>query len=264
MTTLLKAEDISVAIDGRVILNPSSFSVKKGELVGIIGPNGAGKSTMVKALCAMTPLASGKVYLKDQQIHTLPDKDRARMLAYMPQNTNVNFAYTVKDIVMTARYPYLKWWEQESQDDEKIVEESMRYMGVQHLANQQITDISGGERQRVILSKILAQQTDILVLDEPTAALDMGYADEIFQYCKQLCSEGKTILVVEHDLERVSKFCHRLLLIHDGRIVANGTPQEVLTEANLLEAFSTETSVYKDPFYDIMRIYVHKRAERDL
>ena len=144
-----------------------------------------------------------------------------------------SFDYEAIDIVMTARYPYLKWWQQEGPGDKAIVEKAMKEVGVYHLRHRSVQNLSGGERQRVFLAKALAQQTEVLLLDEPTAALDLVYADDIFHEGRRLCDEGKTILIVVHDLELAAKYCTKLVLVSDGHIVDVGTPREVLTAENL-------------------------------
>lgn len=138
---------------------------------------------------------------------------------------------------MTARYPFLKWWQNESANDENVVEAVMKNVGIWHLRDRAVNELSGGERQRVFLAKALAQETELLLLDEPTAALDLVYADEIFRQGRQYCESGKTIFIVVHDLELAAKFCTRLLLISEGHLVADGLPKEVLTAKNLKKLF---------------------------
>lgn len=261
--TVYKASHISVAINGHNIIKDASLEVFQGELIGIIGPNGSGKSTFLKALRGILELSEGTVEIQGDAIGNLEEKEIARRVAYMQQHNTIDFGYTAKEIVLTARYPYLKWWENEKASDNAIVEQSMKYTGVWQYKDTKINEVSGGERQRIFLAKTLAQNTDILFLDEPTAALDLVYADEIFRHCVQLCQKGKTILFVVHDLEMAAKFCTRLVLFKEGKIVGDGTPKDVLTSDNLQYAFGLHASVYEDSQYPQLRIYIHDNTRKE-
>lgn len=258
----LEISQLGVNLQGKSILKNCSFTANAGEFVGIVGPNGAGKSTLLKALRGLIPISTGSISVDGVLLSTMKDKSIARQIAYMQQNLDVGFGYSAKEIVMTARYPYLKWWENESKADESIAEEMMRFTGVWHLRDHAINSVSGGERQRIFLAKVLAQESQILLLDEPTAALDMVYEDEIFRFCKNLCDKGKTIVVVVHDLEIAAKFCSRILMISKNTIVADGLPEQVLQADNLKEFFQLSSSVYEDPFFGQLRIFVYPAGEK--
>ena len=175
----LDVQSLSVTLGENHILKDASFSIDSGEFVGIIGPNGSGKTTLLKTLRGLYPASGGQVLWDGKSIVSMSDKDIAHHVAYMQQSVNVSFDYEAIDIVMTARYPYLKWWQQEGPGDKAIVEKAMKEVGVYHLRHRSVQNLSGGERQRVFLAKALAQQTEVLLLDEPTAALDLVYADDI-------------------------------------------------------------------------------------
>ena len=239
----LDVQSLSVTLGETAILKDASFSIDSGEFVGIIGPNGSGKTTLLKTLRGLYPASGGQVLWDGKSIASMSDKDIAHHVAYMQQSVNVSFDYEAFDIVMTARYPYLKWWQQEGPEDKAIVEKAMKEVGVYHLRHRSVQNLSGGERQRVFLAKALAQQTEVLLLDEPTAALDLVYADDIFHEGRRLCDEGKTILIVVHDLELAAKYCTKLVLVSDGHIVDVGTPREVLTAENLRNAFHLSAAV---------------------
>ena len=219
---------------------------------------------MLKALRGLYPTSGGDVLWDGKSISSLSDKEIAHHVAYMQQSVNVSFDYEAIDIVMTARYPYLKWWEQEGPEDKVIVEQAMKEVGVYHLRNRSVQSLSGGERQRVFLAKALAQQTEVLLLDEPTAALDLVYADDIFHEGRRLCDEGKTILIVVHDLELAAKYCTKLVLVSDGHIIDVGTPREVLTADNLRAAFHLSAAVYDDPYFKQQRIFVFPKGTTDI
>ena len=260
----LDVQSLSVTLGETTILKDASFSIDSGEFVGIIGPNGSGKTTLLKTLRGLYPTSGGDVLWDGKSIASLSDKEIAHHVAYMQQSVNVSFDYEAIDIVMTARYPYLKWWEQEGPEDKVIVENAMKEVGVYHLRHRSVQSLSGGERQRVFLAKALAQQTEVLLLDEPTAALDLVYADDIFYEGRRLCDEGKTILIVVHDLELAAKYCTKLVLISDGRIVDVGTPRDVLTADNLKAAFHLSAAVYDDPYFKQQRIFVFPKGTTDI
>lgn len=254
---IIEAKDVFVSVQDRVILEKCSLTVNKGEFIGIIGPNGSGKTTFLKSLRGIQPIRQGQILLYGHVLTHLSDKNIARQVAYMQQSVKVGFDYSVKDIVMTARYPYIAWWQNSTVEDSQIVENSMRFTGVWELRGKSIQSISGGERQRVFLAKALAQDTDILLLDEPTAALDIGYADDMFRHCQELCNAGKTIIIVVHDLEMAAKFCSRLVLFAKGQIIADGAPDIVMNAENLGKAFHISSTVYEDTLFRQRRIYVY-------
>ena len=260
----LDVQSLSVTLGETAILKDASFSIDSGEFVGIIGPNGSGKTTLLKTLRGLYPASGGQVLWDGKSIASMSDKDIAHHVAYMQQSVNVSFDYEAIDIVMTARYPYLKWWQQEGPGDKAIVEKAMKEVGVYHLRHRSVQNLSGGERQRVFLAKALAQQTEVLLLDEPTAALDLVYADDIFYEGRRLCDEGKTILIVVHDLELAAKYCTKLVLVSDGCIVDVGTPREVLTAENLRNAFHLSAAVYDDPYFKQQRIFVFPKGTTDI
>lgn len=260
---LFEAQNLSILLEGREVIKEVSLAVYKGECIGIIGPNGTGKSTLLKGLRGLLPWHSGKVLWNDKVIKTMSEKELARRMAYMQQSVALSFEYTVEEIVLTARYPYLKWWQNETIADKKIAEQAMKDTGIWKLRDKPISAISGGERQRVFLAKALAQEAELLLLDEPTAALDMGYADDMFYDCQKLTQTGKTVIAVIHDLELAAKYCHRLILLHNGHILADGTPKEVLTAAHLKQSFMMDSCVYDDPFFSQLRIWVRPKAERE-
>ena len=219
---------------------------------------------MLKTLRGLYPASGGQVLWDGKSIASMSDKEIAHHVAYMQQSVNVAFDYKAIDIVMTARYPYLKWWQQEGPGDKAIVEKAMKEVGVYHLRHRSVQNLSGGERQRVFLAKALAQQTEVLLLDEPTAALDLVYADDIFHEGRRLCDEGKTILIVVHDLELAAKYCTKLVLVSDGCIVDVGTPREVLTAENLRNAFHLSAAVYDDPYFKQQRIFVFPKGTTNI
>lgn len=255
---LLQAQHLSVSFDQVPILKDCSLTVRPGEFIAIIGPNGAGKSTLLKALRRLIP-RTGTVTLQGKPESSLSEKDMARLIAFMQQDFHVSFGYSCEDIVLSARYPYLSWWQGESADDKAIARHAMAFTGVSHLARKDIQSVSGGERQRVLLAKVLAQEAPLLFLDEPTAALDLLYQEEIFRLCAKLAKEGKSILMVCHDLTAAARWASRLVIVAHGTILADGTPKDVFTEKNLEQAFGLHSIVYTNPISGALDLYVYPK-----
>jgi iron complex transport system ATP-binding protein len=240
----LKIEQVGVSIGSKSILQDISFDVAPGEFVGIIGPNGAGKSTLLRSLRGLYPISSGKVTVFDESLQVFGEKELARQIAYMQQEVNVGFGFTALQIVLTGRYPYLSWWQNEQKKDYEIARKYLAFTGVASLADKSVQQVSGGERQRILLAKVLAQETPIIFLDEPTASLDLLYQEEIFSYCQALCQQGKTVLLVAHDIKLTAKFCSRMILLAHGGIVADGTPEKVVNAENLEKAYGLHSDVF--------------------
>ena len=255
MNEMIRAEALYAGYNGNVILADVSFSVRAGEMVGLIGPNGAGKSTLLKTLRGILPQLSGTALLMGEDIGALDAKAFARRAAYLQQHVEMTFDYTARDIVLAGRYPYLSWWRQEKADDLAIAEACMEYTGVLELADKPLHTMSGGQRQRVLLAKVLAQQTPVLFLDEPATGLDLIYQEEIFRFCRALCAAGKTVLLVAHELSLAARFCSRLLLIGRGMLLADGAPQEVLTDELLTHAYGAPVRVAENPITHHMEVY---------
>lgn len=240
---------------GKNILENVNFTVKCGEMIGVIGSNGAGKSTLLKTLRGILPPLSGKVLVNGKDASELDNKEFALLVAYLQQSMETTFGYTVKDIVMTGRYPHQSFLARESEEDEKIVRAACVYTGVSDIADRPLSMISGGQKQRALLAKVLAQQTPLLLLDEPATGLDIFYRDEIFRICKELCFAGKTIIMVAHELSSAAKFCSRLLLVGKNRIIADGLPEVVMTKENLSMGYGVPMNVVKNPITGTLEVF---------
>lgn len=237
MKEIIKVDNITTGYDENKILTDISFSVRQGEFVGIIGKNGAGKSTLLKALRGFLPLNKGSIRLLERDLASYAQRELATMIAYLQQQIELTFDYTAEDMVMAGRYPYMKWWEQHGDQDKAIVEACMKYIGVYELKDTPIKAMSGGQRQRVLLAKILAQQTPVLFLDEPASGLDLFYQEEIFRFCQEMCSRGKTVIMVVHELNLAARYCSRVMLINNGSVIADDKPSAVLTDQLLTQAY---------------------------
>lgn len=252
---VLSIRDLCAGYSGKTILQNVSFSVGKGELVSLVGPNGAGKSTLLKTIRGLLPALQGKIFLQGTDITKLSEGEFARRAGYLQQQMQVPFAYTVREIVQTGRYPYLHWWQQPGKQDEEIIRASLAYTGALEFLDRPVQELSGGQQQRVFLAKVLAQQTPILLLDEPATGLDLIYQEEIFRFCRGLCAAGRTIVMVVHELSLAARFSSRLFLLSKGKVLAEGKPEQVLTPELLTKAYGVPVAVEKNPLTGHMDIY---------
>ena len=216
-----------------------NFSIQAGDFVGIIGKNGAGKSTLLKSMRGFLPFDKGEILLADRRVQDYSQRELARKIAYLQQQVELTFDYTVRDMVMAGRYPYKKWWQQQGDEDDRIIEACMKYTDVLDMAERPIRALSGGQRQRVLLAKVLAQQTPVLFLDEPAAGLDLFYQEQIFRFCRELSARGKTVVMVVHELNLADRYCSRLMLLKQGNVLADAAPQQVLTDELLSAGYGT-------------------------
>lgn len=240
MKTIIQVNDVTVGYDkGDRILHNLNFSIQAGDFVGIIGKNGAGKSTLLKSMRGFLPFDKGEILLADRRVQDYSQRELARKIAYLQQQIELTFDYTVRDMVMTGRYPYKKWWQQQGDEDDRIIEACMKYTDVLDMAERPIRALSGGQRQRVLLAKVLAQQTPVLFLDEPAAGLDLFYQEQIFRFCRELSARGKTVVMVVHELNLADRYCSRLMLLKQGNVLADAAPQQVLTDELLSAGYGT-------------------------
>lgn len=247
MRAIIQLNNVSVGYDkGVKILHDLNFSICKGDFVGIIGKNGAGKSTLLKSMRGFLPLDAGEVLLAGRSVHEYTQRELAKKIAYLQQQVELTFDYTVRDMVMAGRYPYKKWWQPQDDEDDRIIDACMKYTDVLDMANRPIRALSGGQRQRVLLAKVLAQQTPVLFLDEPAAGLDLFYQEEIFRFCRELSSRGKTVVMVVHELNLADRYCNRLLLLKGGNILADGKPSDVLTDELLSAGYGASICVTRN------------------
>ena len=251
----LKTEKLTLAFRGKPVLKGIDLTAEQGEFLGLIGPNGVGKTTLLKCLNGIYP-SGGKIWLKGVDLKNLTEKEIAVRIGVMHQNVQVTFPFPVKEVVLMGRYPHLKRLQRESSQDYRIARESMEYTDTLHFADRPILELSGGERQRVLFAKVLAQQPEIILLDEPTASLDISHQEQIFQYARVLALQGKTVIAAVHDLKIAARYCTRLVLLKDGEILADGVPEEVLTSKNVSEAYGVRALVYRNAMTGLMDVYI--------
>ena len=245
--TVLQLQGLTIGYEEKTIISDINAEVRTGELIGIIGRNGAGKSTLLKTIRGLLPAKAGQVLYFGKPLASYGEKELARRVAYLQQNVETGFGYTGLDIVLTGRYPYMKWWESEKDEDKELARDCMSYTGTLDLAERPVTEVSGGQKQRILLAKVLAQQTPVLFLDEPTTGLDMVYREEIFRFARELANMGKTILMVVHELDLAAAYCSRIFLLGEGKLLADGTPEQVFTETLLSRAYEADISVEQNP-----------------
>ena len=239
--------DLAVGYGKTPVLQGLDADVRSGEFIGIIGRNGAGKSTLLTTVRGFLPRLGGDILYGGRVLSGYTEQELARQVAYLDQHMEVGFSYTGLEVVLAGRYPYLKWWEGESDRDRKIALDCMRYTGTDDLADRPLNQISGGQKQRILLAKVLAQRTPILFLDEPTTGLDMVYNEEIFRFARELSQLGKTVLMVVHELNMAARYCSRIWLLGEHRMLADGTPDEVLTEPLLGRAYEADVAIVRNP-----------------
>ncbi len=242
---MLNAKNIETFYGDEKILDSVCLSVKKG-FTGIIGPNGSGKTTLLKSVSRVLEPASGVVLLDGKDIYKMRAKDAAKDMAVVPQDTSVKFDFTVKEVVLMGRNPHLGRFEIEGARDMEIAEDAMKLTNTLHLADRPITQISGGERQRVIIAKALTQEPMVLLLDEPTSHLDINYQSEILDLIKGL-SKKMAVLAVFHDLNLAARYCDELVLLDKGGVSALGRPEDVITPKNIESAYGIEVVVKREP-----------------
>ncbi|MCC6799116.1 MAG: ABC transporter ATP-binding protein [Anaerolineae bacterium] len=254
---LLRAEDVRCRLDDADILRGASLSVRAGELVGLIGPNGAGKSSLLRVVSGLWPISGGTVTLLDRPLRDYAPRRVAQVVAQVPQITALDFPFTVRQVVLMGRSPHLSRFALESAQDRALADEALRRTGTLDLAERLIGTLSGGERQRVLIARALTQQPRLLLLDEPTANLDLLHELSILALVRGLVGEGDLGAVAAlHDLELAARACDRLVLLHEGAVLADGSPAEVLTPALLRAAYGVETRPFTDPVTGHLRIAV--------
>ena len=244
---MISVEHLSVSFGGVQALSGVSLSVERGELVGIIGPNGAGKTTLLNAVNGLVEPSRGTVEVDGDDVDDLGARELARRVATVPQETSLSFAFPVREVVAMGRTPYRSRFERVSSADRVHTERAMERTDVARFADRTIDEISGGERQRVVLARALCQDTSTLLLDEPTASLDINHQIRTLSLVREFVAEGRAACCAIHDLSLAARFCDRLVLLADGRVLAAGAPEDVLTEENVERAFDTRAVVVRHP-----------------
>jgi len=244
----LEMRNVSLGYSRHPVLEDITFKASPGEMVGLIGPNGSGKSTVIKALSRLIRPTAGEILVDGKNIASIPRRELACLVGVVPQLPLLPSTFTAFEIVLMGRNPHLGLFQSESRRDWAIAREAMVKTSTSPLANRYINELSGGEIQSLLIARVLVQETSAILLDEPTANLDIGRQVEVLDLIKNLCLESSlTVLAALHDLNLAAQYCDRLLLINEGRIHIQGKPAEVITDANIKLVYGAENCVYTHP-----------------
>ena len=245
---MLRISNVAFAYGDHPILHDVSFAVPRGRIVGLLGPNGSGKTTLLRIIAGTLPPDRGRVEIDGVAVAVMSRREVARRIAVVPQETHSTFDFTVEDIVLMGRYPHLGAFELEGPDDRAIARDVLQATGTLALAPRRFATLSGGEKQRVVIAGALAQASDALLLDEPTASLDLGAQLDIAALLTRLHRDrGTTMVVCTHDLNFAASLCSELVLIRQGRILAQGATADVLTPANVSALYDVQADVVFHP-----------------
>ena len=245
---MLEFRELRAAYDGVETLHGVSAHLAPGKLTAIIGPNGCGKSTLMKCAVGLMKPSGGEILLNGQPLSVIPEKERARHLSYMPQS-RIAPDISVRHLVIHGRYPHLKWGPSLRREDREIVQAAIERVKLGALVNRPVSRLSGGERQRAYLAMMLAQQTAVMLLDEPTAYLDLSSQFALMELLRALCREGRSVILVLHELSLALEYTDSLLLMERGRLVAAGSPEEVYRSGQIQRIFSIDVRRTSDNKY---------------
>jgi iron complex transport system ATP-binding protein len=237
--SVLRVESLTASLGGRDVLRHVSFTLGGGEFVGLLGPNGAGKSTLLKAVLGLTP-AAGHFTMDGRDLGRLPPSVRARLMAYLPQERDVAWDLTAEAVVALGRTPWRRPMQPPGPEDDRAVREAMARTDVLHLRGRSVAAMSGGERNRTLIARALAQEAPLLLADEPVAGLDPAHQIAAMELFAALADAGGAVLITLHELHLAARWCRRLMVLDKGRLVADGAPAEVLTPERLAAVYGVE------------------------
>lgn len=251
---MIRIKELSVRIKEKEILEGISLEIQKGEMISIIGPNGAGKSTLLKSILNLHPEYSGSItYTKhseeSQEIRQVPVKETAKIFAYIPQELSMQFDFTVEELILMGRYPWTSQSGRYSSKDHEIVEQLICHFQIEGLKDRNFMSLSGGEKQRVLLAKALAQDTDFIFLDETLSFLDINHQIEIMKLLKEINQEQKkSIIIVSHNINLSIEFSDRLIALKSGKLIADGKAEEIINEAFIHRLFGIQMHLINNPY----------------
>ncbi|MCL6395567.1 Fe(3+) dicitrate ABC transporter ATP-binding protein FecE [Pectobacterium carotovorum subsp. carotovorum] len=243
----LTTQNLTAGYGDKRILDGLSLSLPAGKITALLGPNGCGKSTLLKCFAKLLIPESGTIQLNGKSLSTFSARQLSRHLALLPQQHLTPEGITVRDMVAYGRSPWLSLWGRLSPDDRQRVQLAMEKTHIVDLANKRLTDLSGGQRQRAFLAMLLAQDTPVVLLDEPTTYLDINHQVELMKLLRELNQAGKTVVTVLHDLNQASRYCDHLVMLADGRVMAEGSPHEVMKPELLQRVFSIDAEIHAEP-----------------
>lgn len=245
--SMLETQDLTLAYDGQPIIHQLSAAIPAGKITALIGPNGCGKSTLLRGLARLMAPRGGSVLLDGKDIHRIATRDLAKIMGILPQSPVAPEGLLVRELVAQGRYPHQHWYQQWSPEDERAVERALEITGMVDLASRPVDALSGGQRQRAWIAMTLAQETELLLLDEPTTYLDMAHQLEVLHLLERLNrDEGRTVVMVVHDLNHATRYAQHIVAVRAGAVVAAGAPSEVITPDLLRRVFGIEADIVCD------------------
>lgn len=243
----LRTENLSISYGTQKVLDSLSLTLPAGKITALLGPNGCGKSTLLNCFSRLITPQSGTIMLDDQPLKELTSRQLARQLALLPQHHLTPEGITVRELVSYGRSPWLSLWGRLSAEDNTRIDIAMNQTQTHLLAERRLTELSGGQRQRAFLAMVLAQDTPVVLLDEPTTYLDINHQVELMRLMGELKTAGKSVIAVLHDLNQASRYCDHLVILANGRVIAQGTPEEVMKPELLKAVFSIEAEIHPEP-----------------
>ncbi len=244
---MIELEAVTFSYDETPVVDGLSLTIQDGELVGLIGPNGAGKTTIIRLVAGTVEPDQGAVRVEGDEVSRLSSKAVSQRVAVVPQRSELSFDFQVSDVVLMGRHPYRSKLDAATPADRDRVDTALELTGTSDLAERPFSAISGGERKRVLFARAIAQDTPNLLLDEPTASLDINHQIEVFSLAADFVADEIAVLAAVHDLDIAARFCDRLVLVHEGEVLASGSPEAVLTPSRLKQAYGIETEVITHP-----------------
>lgn len=245
---MINIENLELSYDGKTtIIHDLNLEIQAGTITALVGPNGCGKSTLLRGISRLLTPQNGAVYLDGQRVHRMKARELAKQLGILPQSPTAPEGLTVHELVAQGRYPHQNWFQQWSREDERVVNEALAITDLESFSDRPVDTLSGGQRQRAWIAMALAQQTDVLLLDEPTTYLDMAYQVDVLELLADLNEQGRTIVLVLHDLNQAARYADTIVALHAGEIVTQGTPSQVMTPDHIRAVFGLDTQVITDP-----------------
>ncbi|MEL6407766.1 MAG: ABC transporter ATP-binding protein [Chloroflexota bacterium] len=260
---MIDVNNLSLSYDGNTaIVKELDLQIAQGSVTTLVGPNGCGKSTLLRGISRLLKPMTGSVHLDGQKVHSMNAKDLAKQMGILPQSPNAPEGLTVHELVAQGRYPHQNWFQQWSKEDERIVQDALETTTLTDFADRPVDTLSGGQRQRAWIAMALAQQTEVLLLDEPTTYLDLAYQMDVLDLLDDLNEQGRTIVMVLHDLNHAARYADHIVALRDGQIVVQGNPHHVMTPEHIHDVFGLQSHIIADPITNTPMCIPIGRRER--